>query len=66
MEIGNVYIVKELSSGQPRKIKLLEKTKESYYVEFLDLKDKPKKTYLINEFKSEYKVKETIGLEIPF
>jgi hypothetical protein len=32
----------------------------------LDLKDKPKKTYLINEFKSEYKVKETIGLEIPF
>ena len=66
MEIGNVYIVKELSSGQPRKIKLLEKTKETYYIEFLDLKDKPKKTYLINEFKSEYKVKETIGLEIPF
>jgi hypothetical protein len=65
MEVGNVYVVKE-SSGQPRKIKLLEKTKESYYVEFLDLKDKPKKTYLINEFKSEYKVKETIGLEIPF
>jgi hypothetical protein len=66
MEIGNVYIVKELSSGQLRKIKLLEKTKETYYIEFLDLKDKPKKTYLINEFKSEYKVKETIGLEIPF
>jgi len=65
MEVGNVYVVKE-SSGQPRKIKLLEKTKETYYVEFLDLKDKPKKTYLINEFKSEYKVKETIGLEIPF
>ena len=65
MEIGNVYIIKD-SSGQPRKIKLLEKTKETYYIEFLDLKDKPKKTYLINEFKSEYKVKETIGLEIEF
>jgi len=65
MEIGNVYIVKE-SSGQPRKIKLLEKTKETYYIEFLDLKHKPKKTYLIDNFNSDYKIIETFGLEIPF
>jgi 6-phosphogluconolactonase (cycloisomerase 2 family) len=66
MEIGNVYIVKELSSGQTRKIKLSEKINEIYNVEFLDVENKPKKTYLINKFKSEFKIIETIGLEIPF
>lgn len=65
MEIGNVYIVKE-SSGQPRKIKLLEKTKETYYIEFLDSPNKIKDRILISDFKLKYKVIETIGLEIPF
>jgi hypothetical protein len=66
MVVGNVYIVKELSSGQTRKIKLSEKINEIYNIEFLDVENKPKKTYLINKFKSEFKIIETIGLEIPF
>jgi hypothetical protein len=65
MEIGNVYIVKE-SSGQPRKIKLLEKTKETYYIEFLDSPTKIRDIMFITEFNLEYKIIETIGLEIEF
>lgn len=65
MEVGNVYIVKE-SSGQPRKIKLLEKTKETYYIEFLDSPTKIRDIMFINEFNLKYKIIETIGLEIEF
>jgi hypothetical protein len=65
MEVGNVYIVKE-SSGQPRKIKLLEKTKETYYIQFLDSPTKTKVRILISDFKLKYKIIETIGLEIEF
>jgi hypothetical protein len=65
MEVGNVYIVKE-SSGQPRKIKLLEKTKETYYIQFLDSPTKIRDIMFITEFNLEYKIIETIGLEIEF
>jgi hypothetical protein len=65
MEVGNVYIVKE-SSGQPRKIKLLEKTKETYYIEFLDSPTKIRDIMFITEFNLKYKIIETIGLEIEF
>jgi hypothetical protein len=66
MEIGNVYIIRDTSIGQPKKIKLLEKTKETYYIEFLDSPTKIKNRILISDFKLKYKVIETIGLEIPF
>jgi len=65
MEVGNVYIVKE-SFGQPRKIKLIEKTKEIYYIEFLDSPNKIKDRILISDFNLKYRVIETIGLEIEF
>jgi hypothetical protein len=65
MVVGNVYIIKD-SSSQPRKIKLLEKTKETYYIEFLDSSNKIKDRILISDFNLKYRVIETIGLEIPF
>ncbi len=66
MVVGNIYIVKELSSGENRRIKVLEKSKETYFIEFLDSPNKIKDRILISDFKLKYKVIETIGLEIPF
>jgi len=66
MEIGNVYIIRDTSIGRPQKIKLLEKTKETYYIQFLDSLNKIKDRILISDFNLKYKVIETIGLEIPF
>jgi hypothetical protein len=66
MEIGNVYIIKSYSIGNVKKIKLLEKTKETYYIEYLDSPNKIKDRLLITEFDIKYKVIEVIGLEIPF
>jgi len=44
----------------------LEKTKETYYIEYLDSPNKIKDRLLITEFDIKYKVIEVIGLEIPF
>lgn len=66
MEPQNVYIIRDFSIGRPQKIKLLEKTKETYYIEFLDSPNKLKDRMEISDFNLKYKIIETIGLEIPF